>query len=250
MTTIMQRLAGGSLAAGMATLVLGATMAPRVALAQSYDDGRCGRDTATGAVVGGALGATAGASLSGHGSKTGGAVVGGLLGAAVGAGVGNNAGCDRSAPAGYATGPEGAYPAQAYDQGGYPPPPPSYDGQGYGTPPQAYDQPSADPRYGYAQPPSQQGYGDPRYTDPRYGDPQSAYGDDQQAYDPRAADGQAGPPAGYGDPRYAQPGYGPSAYDGQADDQRADEQRFYQRPGAAMQGEDDQPPSPYAGYRP
>lgn len=132
--------AKGALFAAAASLCLLAT--PQLAAAQSggpdygpggyneqggtyYDP--CARSQANRSVVGGLLGAVAGATLGNSvthgGAKLGGAIIGGVAGAAAGASIGHaTAACEPGQPAPYADG--------RYDNSDYapppPPPPPAY----------------------------------------------------------------------------------------------------------------------------
>ena len=136
----------------------------------------CARSQADRSVVGGLLGAVAGATLGNSvthgGAKVGGAIIGGVAGAAAGASIGHaTAACEPGQPVPYA--------GEQDDQGYGPPPPP---------PPGAYI-PSDAQRY--AGQPGGQGYGPPPPPPPP---PPGAYipGDDQR---------YAGP-NGYPEPQY------------------------------------------------
>ena len=107
----------------------------------------CARSQADRSVVGGLLGAVAGATLGNSvthgGAKVGGAIIGGVAGAAAGASIGHaTAACEPGQPVPYA--------GEQDDQGYGPPPPP---------PPGAYI-PSDDQRYA-----GPNGYPEPQYRD-------------------------------------------------------------------------------------
>ena len=128
---------GALLAAAASVYLLGA---PQMAAAQpgpqDYDNGSsgyngqdgtyydpCARSQADRSVVGGLLGAVAGATLGNSvthgGAKLGGAIIGGVAGAAAGASIGHaTAACQPGQPAAYAGQPDGG------DYGPPPPPPP------------------------------------------------------------------------------------------------------------------------------
>lgn len=158
-------IAAGALAAAAAV--------PVAASAQSYYggydpyrvDGARRTNELGGAVIGGGLGAVAGAAIAGRGDKTTGAIIGGALGAIVGSQVAKG---QNNKDFGY---------QQPYRQSyGYP----SY---GYSQPRYGYSQ----PRYGYGQ-----SYG---YSRPSHGYGQS-YGYGQSSYG-RSYD-RYGRPVGYG----------------------------------------------------
>jgi hypothetical protein len=166
-----------------AAACIGLTSAPQIASAQSVgpdDDARgyqgqdgayydpCRREQVDRSVVGGVLGAVAGATLGNSvthgGAKLGGAIIGGTVGAAAGAGIGHASaacGSDQSVP--YAGGPP---PAPAYGDPAYAPPPAP-------PPPNAYIPPDDD---GYAQRDDRSEYAPP----PPSRDDRSAYAPPQR----------------------------------------------------------------------
>ena len=127
----------------------------------------CARDQANRSVIGGVLGAAAGATLGNSvthgGAKLGGAIIGGTVGAIAGASVGHaTAACQPGQPYG-----------DPRDDAGYdgPPPPP--------PPPGAYGQ------NGYGQPPyGQSPYGQGGSGQDGYGGPDNRYAEEHNAYAP------------------------------------------------------------------
>jgi hypothetical protein len=132
----------------VATACIGFAGAPQIAAAQSqgpdYDNGAyqgqsqdgtyydpCKRSQVNRSLIGGVLGAVAGATLGNSvthgGAKVGGALIGGAVGAAGGAAIGHaSAACDSGQPVPYAGGGAPGYSDSQYAPPPPPPPPGAY----------------------------------------------------------------------------------------------------------------------------